>query len=212
MPSAILDRLASAQGSRSDVPNQELARDIAQARDREGIRAIAANLWSRDPQVQSDCIKVLYEIGYIDPALIADYAPDFLRLLESKNNRLVWGGMIALSTVAPLRPQEVFGGLAGIVAAMAGGSVITRDAGVSTLAALAAASDERRRVVLPYVLDHLATCRPQSVAQHAERALVAVDAGSGAQFVAILEKRLPELSAAQQARVRRAIGKAGLVP
>jgi len=43
---------------------------------------------------------VLYEIGYIKPALIADYTPDFLALLKSKNNHMVWEDMIALATAA----------------------------------------------------------------------------------------------------------------
>ena len=41
------------------------------------------------------------------PQLIADYVEDFLALLESKNNRLVWGRMIALSTIADLKPREI---------------------------------------------------------------------------------------------------------
>lgn len=74
----------------------DLARDLAQTRDRAGIAEIAANLRHPDSNVQSDCIKVLYETGYLAPELIADYVDDFLALLGSKNNRLVWGSMIAL--------------------------------------------------------------------------------------------------------------------
>jgi hypothetical protein len=43
---------------------------------------------------------VLYELGYLAPELIADYVGDFIKLLKHENNRIDWGGMIALSTVA----------------------------------------------------------------------------------------------------------------
>jgi hypothetical protein len=37
--------------------------------------------------MQNDCIKV-YEVGEISSALIADYANNFIALLDHKNNRL----------------------------------------------------------------------------------------------------------------------------
>ncbi|NUQ06049.1 MAG: hypothetical protein HUU31_19320 [Anaerolineae bacterium] len=43
---------------------------------------------------------MLYEIGYAVPDLIADYAADFLALLGSRDNRMVWGGMTALGVIA----------------------------------------------------------------------------------------------------------------
>ena len=86
---SILNRLASLQNRRDEVPNQELARDLATRRDETGIREIAENLWNKDKNIQADCIKVMYEIGYIEPGLIAFYAGDFIKLLKSKNNRLV---------------------------------------------------------------------------------------------------------------------------
>src|SRR5574340_1282096 len=91
-----LERIAYLQKRRDEIPNQELARDLARKKDRKGIQEIAANLWNTDRNIQADCIKVLYEIGYIDPKLVAEYAGDFVKLLGSKNNRLVWGGMIEI--------------------------------------------------------------------------------------------------------------------
>jgi hypothetical protein len=58
-------------------------------RDEQGIREIAENLCNKNKNVQSDCLKVLYEIGYINPELIAGYTGDFLKLLKSKNNRMI---------------------------------------------------------------------------------------------------------------------------
>ena len=81
---------------------------LAQTRNAADIREIAENLWNKEPNIQSDCLKVLYELGYLAPELIADYADDFLKLLKHRNNRMVWGGMIALSTIATLKADEIF--------------------------------------------------------------------------------------------------------
>ena len=102
-----LQRIAYFQDRRDEVPNQELAKELAAKKDRKGIQEIAANLWNENSQIQSDCLKVLYEIGYLQPKLVAPYTGDFLKLLHSRNNRLVWGAMIALSTVADLQADAI---------------------------------------------------------------------------------------------------------
>jgi len=203
-----LDRIACLQGRRDEVPNQELARELAATKDRAGIREIAENLWNKDQNIQSDCLKVLYEIGYLDPALITDYAGDFLKLLKSRNNRLVWGGMIALSTVADLKADEIFPHNDEIIKVMEKGSVITVDNGVKTLALVASKKDEYRKAIFPYLLDHLKTCRPKEVPQHAEKTLPAVDATNKLDFIAVLQKRTEDLAGAQLVRIKKVIKEA----
>jgi hypothetical protein len=201
---SIINRIAHFQGRRDEVPNQELARDLAARKDSAGIREIAENLWNKDKNIQADCIKVLYEIGYIDPSLIAGYAGDFLKLLQSRNNRLAWGGMIALSTVAELRADLIHAHLREILKAMGAGSVITVDNAVKALA-LAASKDAYRASIFPHLLDHLRTCRPKDVPQHSEKSLPAVNASNKEEFIALLEKRMEDLSGAQITRVKKVI-------
>jgi hypothetical protein len=81
---SVLSQLASSLGRRDEVPNQELARDLAAKKDKTGIREIVQNLWNKDKNIQADCIKVLYEIGSIEPKLISDYADEFVNLLRQK--------------------------------------------------------------------------------------------------------------------------------
>jgi hypothetical protein len=201
----VLNQIAFFQNRRDEAPNQELARELTQANDIEGIREIAENLRNKNPNIQSDCIKVLYEIGCIEPALIAGYVNDFLGLLGSKNNRLVWGAMIALSTIAGLKSAEISARLGEIMRAMEGGSVITIDNGVKILTAVALGSAESAQTVLPYLFNHLATCRAKDIPQHAEKILEAVSADSKQAFIVILQNRMEELSAPQAARVRKVI-------
>ncbi|NPV56649.1 MAG: hypothetical protein HPY76_08270, partial [Anaerolineae bacterium] len=189
-------------------PNQQLARELAERRDADGIAELVANLKNPEPNIQSDCIKTLYEIGYLAPDLIAGYADAFLDLLNSKHNRLVWGGMIALGVTAPLAADEIHARLDEVQAAMGKGSVITIDNGIKTLAGVAAAKDAYRRAILPHLLDHLRTCRSKEIAQHSEYIVSAVDAQSRQEFTAILEQRMPEVTTSAAARIRKVLRKA----
>ena len=202
---SVLNRLASSVGRRDEIPNQELARDLAARKDKAGIREIAENLWNKDKNIRADCIKVLYEIGSIEPELIADYAEDFVKLLRSKNNRLVWGGMTALAEVAKANPAAVFKYVDEIKKAKETGSVITVDNAITTLAYTAAATDKYNKAIFPYLLKHLSGCRPKEVPQHAEKTLPAVNSSNKADFIKVLEKRMEDLSGSGLARVKKVI-------
>ncbi len=204
----VLDRLAHSLGRRDEVPNEELARDLAAKKDKEGIREIAENLWNKDKNIQADCIKVLYEVGAIEPKLIADYTEEFVKLLRSKNNRLVWGGMTALAEVAKANPAAVFKNINEIKKAKETGSVITVDNAISTLAYTASANEQYNKAIFPYLLKHLAGCRPKEVPQHSEKTLPAVNSSNKKEFLKILEKRMEDLSGSGFARVRKVIKQA----
>ena len=202
---SVLDRLASSLGQRSDIPNQELARDLVQKKDKDGIRELAENLWNRNSNIASDCIKTLYEIGYLQPELIAPYVNDFLRLVRSRENRLVWGGMLALANIAALKPAEIFAQVEWVMKATREGSVITADNGIKTLAGVAGCKEEYNRVIFPFLREHLETCRSKEVPQHAESTLAAVNRANQKKFIEVLNQRMDGLSATQAARVKKVI-------
>src|SRR5262245_51340972 len=202
---SVLNRLAHSLGRRDEVSNQELARELAAKKDHKGIREIAENLWNKDKNIQADCIKVLYEVGAIEPNLIGGYTEDFVKILRSKNNRLVWGGMTALAEVAKANPEAVFKHLAEIKKAKETGSVITVNNAISTLAYTAAANEEYDKTIFPYLLRHLAGCRPKEVPQHSEKTLPAVNSSNKVDFIKVLEKRMEDLSGSGLARVKKVI-------
>ena len=86
----IIDKLASSLNRRDEVPNIELAKQIFTKDDAKAVKELIDNLSNKNKDIQNDCIKVIYEIGERNPALIATYIKDFLVLLSSKNNRLQW--------------------------------------------------------------------------------------------------------------------------
>jgi hypothetical protein len=206
---SVLNRIAHFQNRRDEVPNQELARVLVEKKDKKGVQEIAANLWNEHEGVRSDCLKVLYEVGFLDPPLVAPYLDDFIKLLTARNNRLVWGSMYALSTIAEIKADEIFVRVVEIQKAMAIGSVITIDNGVKTLAIVAAQKDEHRKKLFPYLLKHLEGCRSKEIPQHSEKIAVAVDARNKDAFVKVLQKRMSEMTSSQQARVKRVIKRAG---
>ena len=205
---SILNRLAHSLGRRDEVPNQELARDLAAKKDKKGILEITKNLWNKDKNIQADCIKVLYEVGVIEPKLIADYTDDFVKCLRSKNNRLAWGGMTALAEVAKANPDAVFKHLDAIKKAKETGSVITVDNAISTLAYTAAGNKKYNEVIFPYLIKHLSGCRPKEVPQHSEKTLPAVNTSNKTDFIKVLEKRMEDLSGGGLTRVKKVIKQA----
>ncbi len=151
---------------------------------------------------------MLYETGYLAPDLIAEYVEDFLKLLRDKNNRMVWGGMIALFTIANIKADALFPHVDKLKKVMDKGTVITKDAGVRALAGIAAQDEAYQRSMFPDLLGRIATCRPKDVARYAEEIAVAVSAGSKSEFIAVLENRKEHLSKPQIARVEKVIKKA----
>jgi hypothetical protein len=209
---SVLQKISFYQRQRSELPNQELARELAQTRNQADIQEIADNLWNREPNVRSDCLKVLYELGYLEPALIAGYADDFLRLLTDRNNRLVWGAMIALSTIASLQAERLFPYVGTIQKIMAQGTVITNDAGMKTLCRLAAHKDQYRRQLLPFLFERLTFARPVDAPRYAEFILHCITPAEKTEFTAILEKWMRSAQGSRLARFRKVLQQVGSLP
>ena len=148
-----IDLLATSLNRGDDKPNQELAEGIIKANRTDWVKELVENLSNKDKNIQSDCIKVLYEIGERGAgSMIAPYYKTFGLLLESKNNRLVWGAMYALDSIASVNPSGINSILPAICKAIDKGSVITIDGGVSILAKLTAVK-EYTETAFPLLLE-----------------------------------------------------------
>jgi hypothetical protein len=200
---SVLNKIACMQNRKDELPNQELAQELVAGNNRAGIKEIADNLYNENKDIQSDCIKVLYEAGYLKPEIIAEYAGDFLTLLASRNNRLVWGAMLALADIAGLQAELIYENLEKVYRAMKEGSVITVDNGVKVLACVAAHKEEYNKNIFPFLLENLRKCRPKELAQHAESIFVAVNPLNQEEFLQALRAREDLLSKAQLTRVKK---------
>ncbi|MGE5628933.1 MAG: hypothetical protein ACM3X7_12645 [Solirubrobacterales bacterium] len=200
---SIINRLASNQGRNNNVLNQELAKDLADTNNKEGIAEVAAGLWYKDKTIQSDCIKVMYEVGYIKPELISEYVLEFLNLLKSKNNRMVWGGMIALSNISELKYEEIYKNIDIVYSCLNSGSVITIDNALKVLAIISSKNPEYNKEIFPHLIEHLKNCRPKEIPQHAESILTAVNDFNKKVFIQALKERENLLTPAQLKRVRK---------
>lgn len=203
--SDLLKRLAYLQTRRDRTPNLDLARDLVAREDKAGIREIAENMWNENKNIHSDCIRVMYEIGIIEPNLIEQYGEDFIKLLKSRRNNMVSGAMTALAEIAKVKPEFIFKHLDAIKKAGEEEKDMTMDTSISALAHTAAANENYNKAILPYLLKHLSTCRPKEVPQHAERVLPTVNESNKAEFIKVLKKRNDNLSGAAFTRLGRII-------
>ncbi|MEO6454147.1 MAG: hypothetical protein ABIN97_08755 [Ginsengibacter sp.] len=189
---SIINQLATSLNRRDEIPNQELAREIVQSKDKNAVKELVENLINKNKNIQADCIKVLYEIGLEQPALIKDYVTDFTELLSSKNNRLAWGGMMALNHITNENPETIFKLLPRLVDAANKGSVITRDNLVSILIKLEAHKKYSGKAFL-LLLEQMTTCPPNQIAMYAQNAMPVVNTKNNASFIKTLQKRLPDI-------------------
>ncbi len=200
---SVSQRLASSQGRKDEALNRILAQELVEAGDSESIKELIQNLYGKDKALQGDSIKTLYEIGYLRPELISDNVLYFLKLLSSRNNRLIWGAMMALSTIADIEAARIYENVHVIYRALKNGSVITVDSGVKVLAKVAAQKREYSLSIFPALIEHLRTCRIKEIPQHSESILVAVNASNKEEFISVLKEKEKFLSTSQLSRVKK---------
>jgi hypothetical protein len=104
----MLEKLAYSLGRNDEELNIELAKELVKTKNKKGIKEIVDGLNNPRKQIANDCIKVLYEIGEIAPEFISEYVDNFIQLLRSRNNRLVWGAMTALAKIVSFNPEEAY--------------------------------------------------------------------------------------------------------
>ncbi|MCB9262210.1 MAG: hypothetical protein H6607_07530 [Flavobacteriales bacterium] len=203
-----INKIAFYRNIRNEVPNQELARELANTNNTTGIEEISNYLFDKNTSVASDCLKVLYEIGYIKPELIEAYADTFLQLLESKNNRMVWGSMIALATIAPQKADDLYKKIDLLLQTIKQGTLITEVWGIKTLVYVSLQNDAYKSRLLPVLFDYLEKCRPIDFATRVETILPAISTPNEKEIMdKIIALKTPELSESQSKKLNAALKK-----
>jgi len=204
---SIIPKLASSLNRRDEVPNQELAKQIAIKKDKKAVQELVENLNNKSKDIQNDCIKVLYEIGAINPTLVSEYAKEFIALLDNKNNRLQWGAMTAINTITLENPKVVYGSITKIVAAADKGSVITKDYAVNiliTLCSLKPYADNAFSLLNEQLLQSPTNQLPM----YAEKAIPIINDSNKKTFIKTLTSRLDDIEKdTKRKRVEKVIKK-----
>lgn len=204
---SVIEKLASSLGRRDEVPNQMLAKQIADKNDQKAIKELVAHLHSGTKEIQFDCIKTLYEIGTQKPKLVAGYAKDFIALLDSKYNRLQWGAMSALSAIASENPLVIYKALDKIMDAADKGTVITKDHCVKILAALATVK-KYHAMAVELLIDQITRAPENQMPTYAETAWPFITEKYIKQFLHVLTLRLKDIiSETKRKRVEKVIKK-----
>lgn len=188
----IIDKLATSLNRKDEGPNQELAKYIAERDDRGAVKELVDNLYNSDKNIQSDCIKVLYEIGDLKPSLVAEYSKEFVTLLDHGNNRLVWGAMTALDAITLENPEAIYLALAKIVDITDKGSVITKDHGVNILIKLCSIKQYADNA-FTLLIEQLKRCPTNQLPMYAENAISIVNDKNKAFFIKTLFSRLDDI-------------------
>jgi len=195
----VIDKLATSLNRKDEAPNQELAQRIVKDSDKKAIKELADNLANENKGIQSDCIKVLYEIGEQHPNLIAQYHKEFGKLLDSKNNRLAWGAMTALDTIALEEPKSVYKILSKIIEAADSGSVITRDHAVGILIKLASMK-VYSKACLPMLIEQLIKSPNNQFPMYIEMAETLINSDNKHKFEKVIKQRVEGLEKESQKR------------
>ena len=204
---SVIEKLASSLNRRDEVPNQELAKQIVKKKDKAAIKELIELLNNKSKDIQSDSIKVLYEIGEQEPSLIAEYAKNFIALLDSKNNRLQWGTMTALDSITSENPKEIYKALPKIIKGANNGSVITKDRAVNILIKLCA-SKQYEEDAFALLVEQLLNSPTNQLPMYAEKAMPIINEKNKLLFIKTLSSRLDEIEKdTKRKRVEKVISK-----
>lgn len=206
---SVIPRLATSLNRQDEVPNRELAIEIAANADTAAVAELVENLNHKSKDIRYDCIKVLYETGEQAPSIIAAHANQFAALLESKDNRMQWGGMTALNAIASERPDVVFAAIAQLAAVADKGSVITRDNFVAILIKLSGIPQYCEQTI-PLLNEQMLSCPANQLPMYAENALPVMTGNHKAEFVRTLSGRLGDFEKeSKRKRVEKVLKRLG---
>jgi hypothetical protein len=202
----ILSQLASSLGRSDEEPNIELAKHIAREGNHQAVAELVAATKTAVRPARHDAIKVLYEIGASAPELISPYADDFMTLLKSSDNRMQWGAMTAIATIAQNIPDQIAPHLAQLESSSSSGSVITRDNYIKVLVAIAG-STKHRNEAIDRLRVQLLTCPVNQLPMYAELVVPMLKATADAKGIAdILRSRLESVDKqSKRARIEKVI-------
>ncbi len=189
---SIIGKLATSLGRRDENPNIDLARQIAASNNKKAVKELVENLNNKKKDIQHDCIKTIYEIGYLKPKLISEYVGEYINQLGSKSNRMQWGAMIALSSIVKEKPKELYKALPVLIDVANKGSVITKDHYVNILAGLCSDKTYYAKT-FPLLIEQLLKSATNQLPKYAELSAGIVAEKDKASLIKTLNSRIDDV-------------------
>lgn len=132
------------------------------------LKEIAEGLKSTDKKLAADCAEVFTKVAEEKPEIVIDYADDLKEALETKETKLRWEAVHALSLIAHLVPDKITPILPKLYNLVhEDKSMIVRDYCVDTIANYAKANDDSAKKAYSYLKE----CLKEWGGKHANRAL-----------------------------------------
>lgn len=202
---SLADRLACAHDRNDETLNIALAQELATMQDNSAEILELFGIANHGSKAQKhDAIKVLYELAALKPFAFLDKVEFAIDLLNSKDNRMVWGAATLVAALAPRFRQEVIEQIDFITEKCMGASIIAQDRLLEIL--LAIADDHPKALDEMFAL--LEKCAPNQLPAYAEKAALKIPQTHTEKFKALLENRKSECGTeAKQKRIAKVLRK-----
>lgn len=202
---SIAHLLSAALTDRTEISNIKLAENIAKEKNIAAVKELVELLQNK--KLQNSCIKTLYETGEREPKLLHPYFDVFIKLLQSKNNRLQWGAMTALDSLKEGNEKKLFNNLGLIIDVADNGTVITRDRMMRILTHLFSVLTKKEDL-FALINEQLLKAPENQFPTYAEAVAPFVSINLKEQFISTLVIRLKEIeSSTKKIRVEKIIKK-----
>ncbi len=190
------------------MPNIALAEMLCQDQNHAAIAVVVEILQSGSKPHQQDAIKVIYEVGSRCPDLIEPYTDVFFNTLSNKNNRIVWGTLMALAQTCKMSPERVADRLDVILEAADNGSVIAKDQAIEILICLRSLPHYSQKAT-EELFNRLAVAAINQLPKYAEMTIADLKPDEASQFLSILEARQgDDMPESKRKRLLKAMTKA----
>lgn len=154
-------------------------------------------LANKDKSAAHEAIDYLEDNGKDDPVALVSFVETFGDLIESKDNRMVWGSMYCLRYIASVDSKLVEPYLDKVRNLLIEGSVISQDNAAWIIGYLA--DDD----ILKEFLRHIQISRPKDAVAHTDYFLQASKGYQADKVLVELEKRSSEFNASQLKRFEK---------
>ena len=207
MTKSIVQRLASSLNRRDEQPNIELAVELAQSGDPQPLDELFNITNCASKPLRHDALKTLYETALRNPQMLLAYKQQFVDLLSSSDNRMIWGTIQALDVLTRLAPDFIVSKLDLILDAADRSSVVAKDKTMSILSKL---NDFQKfsEQITPIFLMRLKHSAPNQFPMYAELAAATMPETAVSQLIQIIKERQKSIaSPAKQKRLNKILQK-----